>query len=286
MEGTLEGLETVEVAAPAEAGQVDESLVIVVCVAADSEGSLFPATADLDCRRHVAAFVAAGLDCRQIVAWAAVDLDRRHLEASADADLDCRRPVASLAADLGWQLVELAAADLDYRDFAAFVAAGLPDMNIAAAADGVAYKDHAGMASAAADACVDTEELVAAVRPAGSASAPAAAVAVAADRAPVVLAEVDTETAVAVPPVGAAAAAVQPDQTAAQKPRVQTPVLAHQACHTESRLSQGSSSREWRRRLALSRALAASGHQGRTAGRMYPRQAPRPPCPAADLITQ
>lgn len=48
-------------------GQVDESLVIVVCVALESEASLFPATADLDCKKH-AAFVAAGLDCRQIVA--------------------------------------------------------------------------------------------------------------------------------------------------------------------------------------------------------------------------
>lgn len=48
-------------------GQVDESLVIVVRVALECEASLFPATADLDCKKH-AAFVAAGLDCRQIVA--------------------------------------------------------------------------------------------------------------------------------------------------------------------------------------------------------------------------
>lgn len=35
MEGTFEGLETVELAAPVKAGQVDESLVIVVCAALD-----------------------------------------------------------------------------------------------------------------------------------------------------------------------------------------------------------------------------------------------------------
>ena len=100
MEGTFEGLETVELAEPVKPGQVDESLVVVVCVEADSEGSLFPATADLDCRKHAAAFVAAGLDCKQIVAWAAADHDCRQLEALADADLDYRHLVASLAADL------------------------------------------------------------------------------------------------------------------------------------------------------------------------------------------
>lgn len=172
-------------------GQVDENSVIVVGVALDSEGSSFPAFADLDCKKHVA-FVAAGLDCRQLAASAAADHDCRHLVALVVADLDCR------------QLVGSEAADLDYRQFAAFVAAGLPGMNIVGpAAAGVADKDLAGMASAA-DAHWGTEELVAAVTPAGLASA-------AADTAPVVLAEpkLDAElrAETAGPAVGAAAAA-------------------------------------------------------------------------------
>lgn len=133
-----------------------------------------------------------------------------------------------MAADLGWQLVGLASADLDYTEFAAFVAAGLPDMNIAA---GVAYNDRADMALAA-DERLGTEELVAVVTPAGSASVLAAAVDT--ETAVAVLADLDTETAVVVPSVAAAAC------QAAQKPLALTlarpparEARPHPACHTE-----------------------------------------------------
>lgn len=138
-----------------------------------------------------------------------------------------------MAADLGWQLVGLASADLDYTEFAAFVAAGLPDMNIAA---GVAYNDRADMALAA-DERLGTEELVAVVTPAGSASVladAAAAAAVDTETAVAVLADLDTETAVVVPSVAAAAC------QAAQKPLALTlarplarEARPHPACHTE-----------------------------------------------------
>lgn len=207
--------------------------------------------------------------------------------------------MASLAADLDLQLVGLAAVGLDYREFVAFVDAGLPGMNIVVPAAGVAYMDHAGTAFGA-DARSGTEEQVAAVT--SAAGSPYVLVAADDDRAPVVLAELDTETAVAaqsvgaaaavldtetvvaVPSVGAAAAAQLGRPTAcqaAQKPQEQEP--AQPACHTESRSSQDSSSRAWRRRLALSRAPGASGHQGRIAGPTNPRQPPHSPCPRADL---
>lgn len=137
-----------------------------------------------------------------------------------------------MAADLDWQLAGVASADLDYTEFAAFVAAGLPDMNIAA---GVAYNDRADMALAA-DERSGTEELVAVVTPAGSASVLAAAAAVDTETAVAVLEDLDTETAVAVPSVAAAAAAAC---QAAQKPRALTwaqprarEARPHPACHT------------------------------------------------------
>lgn len=220
--------------------------------------------------------------------------------------------MASLAADLDLQLVGLAAVGLDYREFVAFVDAGLPGMNIVVPAAGVAYMDHAGTAFGV-DARSGTEEQVAAVT--SAAGSPYVLVAADDDRAPVVLAELDTETAVAaqsvgaaaavldtetvvaVPSVGAAAAAQLGRPTAcqaAQKPQEQEPAqpqatgaqlrLRRQpACHTESRSSQDSSSRAWRRRLALSRAPGETGHQGRIAGPTNPRQPPHSPCPRADL---